>query len=251
MRTTSPSHESWLRRVQIGSLRSVFDHLPGVMFFAKDLEGRFTMANHAFAVRCGFADEASLLGKTDRDIFPAELAVTFRKKDLQICQTGQPIPRIIELFPNENGEHVWYETTKLPLFDIDGRPCGVCGTVRSYEGTKALLEPFLQVEAAAEFIKDNLTDPLNVEKLAKLTGLSVRQFERKFHKAYQMSPRAYLVRMRVAAASDMLRTTSLRPSEIADRAGFYDASDFSRQFRRAMKVSPTHYRRAQLERPPA
>mgnify|MGYP003340790660 FL=1 len=73
--------------------------------------------------------------------------------------------------------------------------------------------------------------------------MSVRQFERKFHKAYQVSPRAYLVRMRVAAASDLLRSTSLRPSEVAARTGFYDASDFSRQFRRAMKLSPTEYRR--------
>ena len=244
MGTTKPDLEAWLRQVDVGSVRAVFDHLPGVMFFAKDLAGRITMANQAFAVRCGFPDVASVLGRTDAEIFPPELATAFRKKDLQICQTGQPAPRIIELFPDERGEHVWYETTKLPLFDLAGRPCGVCGTVRSYEGTKALLEPFLQVEAAAEFIKENLTQPLNVGKLSGLSGLSVRQFERKFHKAYQMSPRAYLVRMRVAAASDLLRTTALRPSEIAQRTGFYDASDFSRQFRRAMKVSPTLYRRA-------
>jgi len=242
MKTPEPRTD-WMRGMRPESLRSVFDHLPGVMFFAKDLAGRFTMANLAFAQRCGVADEASLLGKSDEDIFPPELAAAFKKKDLQICQTGQPLPRIIELVPNADGEHVWYETTKVPLFDEAGRACGVCGTVRSYEGTKALLEPFLQVEAAAEFIKDNLTTALNIAKLAKLTGMSVRQFERKFHKAYQVSPRGYLVRMRVAAATDLLRTTDLRPSEIAHQTGFYDASDFSRQFRRAMKVSPTEFRR--------
>lgn len=241
---TPDTRTEWLRHVRPESVRGVFDHLPGVMFFAKDLAGRFTMANLAFAQRCGFPDEASLLGKTDAEIFPPELAAAFKKKDLQICQTGQPLPRIIELFPNAAGEHVWYETTKVPLFDETGRACGVCGTVRSYEGTKALLEPFLQVEAAAEYIKDNLTSPLNIAKLAKLTGMSVRQFERKFHKAYQVSPRGYLVRMRVAAASDLLRHSTLRPSEIAYETGFYDASDFSRQFRRAMKVSPTEFRRA-------
>jgi len=240
---TPESRDDWMRDVRPESLRAVFDHLPGVMFFAKDLAGRFTMANAAFAQRCGFPDEASLLGKTDGDIFPAELAAAFRKKDLQICQTGQPLPRIIELFPNAVGEHVWYETSKVPLLDAAGNACGVCGTVRSYEGTKALLEPFLRVEAAAEFIKDNLTSALNIAKLAKLTGMSVRQFERQFHKAYQISPRGYLVRMRVAAATGLLRHTSLRPSEIAHQTGFYDASDFSRQFRRAMKVSPTEFRR--------
>jgi PAS domain S-box-containing protein len=240
---TTPTLDVWLNQVQVRSLRSVFDHLPGVMFFAKDLEGRFTMANLAFAQRCGQTDEAALLGKTDADVFPPELVANFRKKDLQICQSGEPAMRLVELFPNENGEHVWYETTKLPIFDVHGKPCGVFGTVRSYAGTKALLEPFLKVEAAAEFIQQNLADALNIDKLAKLAGLSIRQFERKFHKAYLVSPRAYHVRMRVAAASDLLKDTDLRPSEIADRTGFYDASDFSRQFRRAMKMSPTHFRR--------
>ena len=111
---------------------------------------------------------------------PAELAAAFKKKDLQICQTGQPLPRIIELFPNADGEHVWYETTKVPLFDDSGRACGVCGTVRSYEGTKALLEPFLQVEAAAEFIKQNLADALNIAKLAKLGSQPIIQTTQQF-----------------------------------------------------------------------
>ena len=57
---TTPNIDVWLNQVQARSLRTVFDHLPGVMFFAKDLEGRFTMANLAFAQRCGCKDEASL-----------------------------------------------------------------------------------------------------------------------------------------------------------------------------------------------
>ncbi|MGA0134649.1 MAG: helix-turn-helix domain-containing protein [Opitutales bacterium] len=235
-----------MRGARLESVRALFEHLPGVMFFAKDAQGRFTAANLAFAQRCGCKDVASLLGRTDFDIFPAELAKAFRKKDEQILQSGQGIPRIIELFPDENGDHVWYETTKLPVLDHAARPWGICGTVRSYASTKAHLEPFLRVEAAAEFIKDNLGESLDIKKLARLSGLSVRQFERKFHKAYQMSPRAYLVRMRVAAACDWLKDSALRPSEIAYKSGFYDASDFSRQFRRAMKVSPTQYRRQLL-----
>ena len=66
MKTPHPN-PAWIQRLQVESLRAVFDHLPGVMFFAKDLAGRFTMANLAFAQRCGQPDEASLLGKTDAD----------------------------------------------------------------------------------------------------------------------------------------------------------------------------------------
>lgn len=237
-----------LKEIKLSSLKSLFDYLPGVMFFAKNCEGQFIMANAAFAQRFGFMDANQLIGKTDEDIFPPELIDGFRKKDQEIIQTGKPIHSIIELFPNESGEHIWYETTKLPLLNDRGVPCGVCGTVRSYEGTKALIAPFLQVEAAAEHIKNNLTHPLEVEKLARRTGMSVRQFERKFRKAYRVSPRTYLVRMRVAAASDLLRETALKPSDIAEKTGFYDASDFSRQFKAAMKLSPTDYRRLHQNR---
>ena len=50
------------------------------------------------------------------------------------------------------------------------------------------------------------------------------------------------MRIRVAIAAEKLRTTNLRATEIALEVGFYDHSDFSRQFRRAMGVSPTDYR---------
>ncbi len=236
-----------LKKIDLKSALRVLDYLPGVMFFAKDLEGRFIMANQAFAARFGFKNAHEILGKNDSHTCSSpELISQYIKKDREVIESGKPQPGIIELFPNENGEHAWYETTKIPLWDTDGKVCGVCGIIKSYEGTKASIEPYLQVERAAECIKQNLTSRLEISKISKLTGLSIRQFERKFRKAYQVSPRAYLVRMRVAAASDFLRETDLRPSEVAEKTGFYDASDFSRKFKAAMKFSPTEYRRQHM-----
>lgn len=242
MKTTF-SADLILRKIDLKSALRVFDYLPGVMFFAKDLEGRFIMANQAFAARFGFKNSQEILGKNDTHTCSSpELISHYIKKDREVIESGKPQPGIIELFPNENGEHIWYETTKIPLWDNEGKVCGVCGIIKSYEGTKASIEPYLQVERAAECIRQNLTSRLEISKISKLTGLSIRQFERKFRKAYQVSPRAYLIRMRVAAASDLLRTTNLRPSEISEKTGFYDASDFSRKFKAAMKLSPSEYR---------
>ena len=243
MKTTF-SPDLMLKKIDLNGVVRILDYLPGVMFFAKDLEGRFIMANQAFAARFGFKITQEILGKNDAQIGSSpEIISHYIKKDREVIESGKPQPGIIELFPNENGEHVWYETTKIPLWDADGKVCGVCGIIKSYEGTKASIEPYLQVERAAECIKQNLSNRLDIDKISKLSGLSVRQFERKFRKAYQVSPRAYLVRMRVAAASDLLKDTDLRPSEIAEKTGFYDASDFSRKFKAAMKLSPTEYRR--------
>ena len=85
-------------------------------------------------------------------------------------------------------------------------------------------------------------------RLAKLSGMSVRQFERRFSQTFRMNPRTYLVRMRVAIAAERLCATTRRATEIALEVGFYDHSDFSRQFRRIMGVPPTEYRRQHAAR---
>lgn len=206
-------------------------------------------ANTAFARRCGFASEAEVVGLSDEDLFPTALAGHYREGDRRVITTGQPILGIIELFPNSAGRPEWCETNKLPLRDHEGRVCGICGTVKSYEGTRAAIQPYLDLAPAADHLKDHFAEKLDVEHLAQLSRLSVRQFERKFRHTFQMNPRTYLIRMRVAIAAELLRTTDRRPTEIALEVGFYDHSDFSRQFRRAMGMPPTTYRRQYLANP--
>jgi PAS domain S-box-containing protein len=246
METTSPhpaGRDAWSRGLQAGQFRQLLELVPHTLFFAKDLEGRIMFANTAFAQRCGFKSEADLVGLRDEDIFPPALAERYREGDRRVIATGLPVLGIIELFPNVLGEPDWCETNKLPLHASDGRVCGVCGTVRSYEGARAAIQPYLDLAPSADYLKEHFAERLDVGKLAKLSGMSVRQFERRFNQTFRMNPRTYLVRMRVAIAAELLRSTNRRATEIALEVGFYDHSDFSRQFRRIMGVPPTDYRR--------
>ena len=93
---------------------------------------------------------------------------------------------------------------------------------------------------------------INVNDVANLTRLSRRQLERRFRKTFQTSPRSYLIRMRILAACDLLENAEQSVTEVALEVGFYDHSDFSRQFRRIIGQSPTDYRRqkaGQMEMP--
>ena len=95
-----------------------------------------------------------------------------------------------------------------------------------------------------QHLKTNFREPLDLPDLARMAGLSERQLERKFRSTFQTTPRNYLIKMRVVNACRLLPDPRLSLTEIALEVGFYDHSDFSRQFRRHMGESPTQYREA-------
>ncbi|MFD0895183.1 AraC family transcriptional regulator [Luteolibacter ambystomatis] len=236
------SRQSWLRQLPPGQFRHLFDHLPGTLFFAKDRDGHLMAGNPAFVSRCGFSSEEQMIGITDERIFPPRLAAKYRRDDEKVMESGRPILGIIELFPNSDGKPEWYVTDKLPLYDLNGKVCGVCGTVRSIEAQRAAIQPYLELATVADHLKENFRDKLDVPRLAAMAGLSVRQFERKFRTTFQTTPREYLIRMRVIEACELLARTNLPITDIALESGFYDHSDFARHFLRHMGQSASKYR---------
>ena len=235
--------ECWLDSLSAGQFRLLFENLPGTLFFAKDLEGRLMLGNPAFVKRCGLHSEEELLGFRDEELFSPRMAAKYRADDQTVLKTGKPQLGIIELFPGDGGEPDWSITDKLPLFDREGKVSGLCGTVRSYEGARAALQPYLELAPVADYFKENFREKLEIAHLAGIADLSVRQLERRFRKTFQTNPRAYLMRMRILAACDLLENGEQSVTDVALEVGFYDHSDFSRQFRRVIGQSPTDYRR--------
>lgn len=225
-----------------GQFRHLFDHLPGTLFFAKDRSGRIMAANPAFVKSCGYQSEEEIIGLTDDRIFPSRLAEKYRKDDERLIESGRPMLGLIELFPNRDGRPEWFLTDKLPLLDRDGRICGLCGTVRSYEAQRAAMLPYLELATVADHLKTRFREKLDLPSLAEMAGMSVRQFERKFRATFQMTPRDYLIRMRLIAACGLLARTNQPLTVIAHECGFYDHSDFARQFRRNMGQTASQYR---------
>ena len=58
-----------------------------------------------------------------------------------------------------------------------------------------------------------------------------------------MSPLAYLQKLRIEAAKELLESTNLKVTEIAYRVGYQDHGYFSQLFRREMAVLPLQYRK--------
>lgn len=240
----SQLRSDFLSRVGPASpIYGLFDHLPGISFFAKDDEFRIVCANRAFLGRFGFRDESEIIGKTDYDLFPESLAEKFRGDDVAVMASGEAKLNLVEMFFNSQGVPDWFITNKLPVLDIEDKVIGVMGIVQSYEGRREGMQPYLQIDRAVQHIKEHFREHISISDLARMVSLSVRQLNRKFRDTLNSNPQAFIIKTRVQAACELLRSSDTAIGEIALDLGFYDQSSFSLQFRKHMGETPLRYRR--------
>ncbi|MFN2109430.1 MAG: PAS domain S-box protein [Anaerolineae bacterium] len=128
-------------------LRAVVDNLPDAVY-TKDLQGRKTLANRADLDNMGIATEEEVLGKTDFDIFPSEVATHFDLLDRQVFSTGQQQLNYEEYLCNQQGRCVWLLSSKLPLKDAAGQVVGLLGIARDITERKRAEEERRRAEIA-------------------------------------------------------------------------------------------------------
>lgn len=242
--TPLEEQSEWFSCLRPGGVRELFEHLPNTLYFAKDRNLKLMAGNRAFTERCGYASEIEMIGHSDPEIFTAELAEKYRADDRQVIESGQPLLGIVELFPNRLGEPEWFVTDKVPLFTPDGNVHGLCGTVRSYEGARAVLQPYLDLVPVTEFLTEHYHENVSIGDVAKRAGMSVRQLERRFRATFKTTPRHYIMKLRVLAACELLVSSEHSVTDIALKVGFYDHSVFSRQFSKIVGISPSQYRKS-------
>ncbi|MGU7811866.1 helix-turn-helix domain-containing protein [Burkholderia sp. AW49-1] len=89
-------------------------------------------------------------------------------------------------------------------------------------------------------IDASFAQPLNLDTLAAVAGLSVSRFTARFRGEVGVSPHRYLCLVRVRRAQDLLRA-GLAPSVVATEVGFFDQSHLCRHFRRVLGITPRDY----------
>ena len=241
--SSSFDSRAWQESLRPGSVRELFEYLPNLLYFVKDRELRLMGGNRAFVERCGFREESELIGLSDREVFPVELAEKYFQDDLLVIESGEALTGIVEVFPNRLGEPEWFVTDKIPLFNREGEVAGLCGMVRSYEGARAEITPYLEMLPVTEFLKVNYAEKIPIEVLARKVGLSVRQFERKFQKTFNTSPQKYILKFRILKACELLVESRISVTEVALRVGFFDHSALTKHFSAIMGMAPGAYRK--------
>jgi transcriptional regulator GlxA family with amidase domain len=97
---------------------------------------------------------------------------------------------------------------------------------------------------AQQWLQDNLSSSPTMAALSEHLDLSIRTVNRRFHQATGYSPQAWLQRLRIHQARELLRHSNLSIAEIAWQVGLQDASHFGKLFRERVGMTPGAYREA-------
>ena len=111
------------------SIQALIDRLPDNLW-VKDVKSRFVIANRATAARMGFAAVGDLIGKTDLELLPSEIANKFYADEQDIVRSGRPMVDMEECVFGASGVKTWITTTKVPLRNDSGEIFGVAGVSR-------------------------------------------------------------------------------------------------------------------------
>jgi LacI family transcriptional regulator len=115
--------------------------------------------------------------------------------------------------------------------------------VTARQSTNVLMVRNADVRKALRFIRENAGRPIRVADIVKITDLSHRTLNDRFHSELGCSIIKQLTRSRITYISRLLTETEMRIHEIATVVGYEDDRHFSRYFKRATGLTPQAYRR--------
>ena len=104
-------------------------------------------------------------------------------------------------------------------------------------------DAYQKVERATRFIEDNYSTSIKISDLCKALHISESSAYRLFEKHYGMSFSDHVKQFRIGKACELLASTSLPISLVAERTGFQNLSNFNRQFKAVKEMTPSAFRR--------
>ena len=122
----------------------------------KDLQGHFTFANRKSCQSMGRRLE-EIIGKTDFDLFPPELAAKYHRDDVRVINTLENLDTV-EAHQGPHGERLFVHVIKTPLHDASGKVIGVQGIFYDVTQRKRIEEELAYERDLLRALLDHIPD---------------------------------------------------------------------------------------------
>ncbi|GEM_PF-262053 len=229
---------------RIGSFepfRILFELMPHIGFYIKDLSGRIMVINRQNCMNCNIPNEMAAIGKTSYDLFSTPIADEYFKTDMKVIKTGKPLLNIICHAPDYSTRFVL--GNKVPVYDKRNRIMGVAAAYCLVDSAPNPSDWDRRLADVVNHIHANYRQQIKSETLVRIAHVSESHLKRIFRRLFSLSPIGYVILTRVNAARDLLENTSRTVSDIAQEVGFYDQSHFIRHFKGLRGCTPNQYRK--------
>ena len=152
-------------------LRTLIDNVPDAIWF-KDTDSRFVICNKKTAIDLGKEYPQEIIGKSDFDLLPEDIAESLYKEEQKILKTGKP--QINKEIPSRDKKK-WGLNTKIPLKDTKGNIIGLLGINRDIAKQKTAEIELQQYKDHLEKIVEARTRELEQANIQ----LKIENLERK------------------------------------------------------------------------
>lgn len=231
----------------ISLLLPLLDTLSTVVFFVKDEQARYQLANSTLLKRCQLTKREDIIGFTSLQMFSDRQGTEYLLQDMKVLREGTSIVDNLELHSYASGQLGWCITNKLPIYNAQQQIIAMVGiSVDIDEDNERVLRKHARLAEVAQFVRDNLEQKITIAQLAELADLSLSQLERTFKVVLNMSPLQFVQKLRLEYAIKLLAIPEMSITQISLRCGYSDHSAFSRQFKQFTSMSPTQFRNTYL-----
>ncbi len=159
---------------KINFLETILNYIPHRVYL-KDKEGRFVAVSKS-EEKALARDKEEILGKTEFDILPEEMAKRHLEEEESILRDIKPLIDKEEKIMTSEGKEIWVSKTKVPIYDENGNYVGIFGISRDFTERKIEKEKAERLNKVLRSIR-NINKLISKEKdIAKLIQKSCETF---------------------------------------------------------------------------